>query len=145
MADAKAVEPNRTSRRLLLFLILLLLVFLAGFVPMWIKQRDEAALRIKAEHSLAILRLENDLGSAAIDARRASYEAARQEASAFFTAARYEIDQRNNSSLSEPQRHALTPLLAGRDDVITLLARSDPASADSLSNLYVALRKALGI
>jgi hypothetical protein len=36
------------------------------------------------------------------------------------------------------------PLLAGRDEIITLLARSDPASADRLSELYVAYRKAVG-
>lgn len=145
MADANVAEPHRASRRVLIFLILLLLVFLAGFVPMWIQERDQAALRLKAERSLALTRLENDLGSAAIDARRGSYEAARQEASAFFTAASYEIGQRGNSSLSEPRRDALASLLAGRDDVITLLARSDPAAADKLSSLYAALRKALGI
>ncbi len=34
-------------------------------------------------------------------------------------------------------------MLARRDDAITLLARSDPASADLLSDLYVSCRKAL--
>jgi len=29
----------------------------------------------------------------------------------------------------------------GRDEIITLLARSDPASADRLSDLYVSYRK----
>jgi hypothetical protein len=32
-------------------------------------------------------------------------------------------------------------LFVGRDEVITLLARSDPASADRLSDLFVIYRK----
>ena len=37
----------------------------------------------------------------------------------------------------------MQPLFAGRDEIITLLARSDPASADRLSDLYVAYRKVM--
>jgi hypothetical protein len=100
---------------------------------------------VQAERALTLNRIVKDLGSAAIDARRAEYEAARVEASAFFTAAHFEIDQRDAASLTQQQRDALAPLLAPRDELITLLARSDPASADRLSTLYVAVRKALGI
>ena len=145
MPDAAVVPPKPASRRVLIVLILLLVVFLLGFVPMWMRARDESAARQKAEHSLTIMRIEKDLGSAAIDARRGEYEAARQEASAFYTAARFELDQSNRSALTEQQRGALAPLLASQDELITLLARSDPASADRLSNLYVGVRKALGI
>jgi hypothetical protein len=134
-----------TPRRALFLLILLLAVFLAGFVPMWKKARDQSALREKAEHALTLNKMVKDLGSAAIDARRAEYEAARQEASTFFTSARFEIDQGEKSMLSQQQRNALNALLAPRDELITLLARSDPASADRLSNLYVAVRKLLGV
>ena len=145
MADTDVAPPQRGSRRVLIVLILLLVVFLVGFVPMWMRARDQAALRLKAEHSLTVMHMEKDLGSAAIDSRRGEYEAARQEASAFYTAARSEIDQRGESALTQQQRDALAPLLASQDETITLLARSDPASADRLSNLYVAVRKALGI
>ena len=132
-------------RRILILLVVALVVFLAGFVPMWMKVRDQSALREKAERTLTVTRIVKDLGSAAIDARRGEYEAARQEASAFFSAANFEIDQRGASALSEQQKKALKPLLAGRDEVITLLARSDPASAERLANLYVAVRKVLGV
>jgi len=67
------------------------------------------------------------------------------EASAFFTAAHFEIDQRDKSPLSQQQRDGLLPLLSPRDELITLLARSDPAAADKLSNLYVSVRKVLGL
>ncbi len=145
MADADATQPARASRRIFVFLIALLVVFLLGFVPAWIKLRDQTALRLKTEHSLSVMHMEKDLGSAAIDARRGEYEAARQEASAFYTAARFEIDQRGQSALTEQQREGLAPLLASQDEIITLLARSDPAAAERLSALYVAVRKALGV
>jgi hypothetical protein len=140
-----AAAPNKSSLSIIFVLILLVAVFLLGFIPQWKKARDQSVARVQAEHALTLNRLVKDLGSAAIDARRAEYEAARVEASAFFTAAHFEIDQRDAASLTQQQRDALAPLLAPRDELITLLARSDPASADRLSTLYVAVRKALGI
>src|SRR5579864_5106963 len=127
--------------RRILFLAALIAVYLAGFIPTWLKLRDQTAQREKAEHVLTATRLVKDLGSAAIDARRAQYEPARLEASAFLTAARFEIDTGDKSALTREQRDALGPLLAPRDELITLLARGDPASADRLSALYVAVRK----
>jgi hypothetical protein len=137
--------PKGIGRRVLIFLILAVIIFLLGFVPMWLKMRDQTALRVKAERALTMMRIEKDLGSAAIDARRGQYEAARQEASAFFTAARFEIDDPKQSVLTDQQRNSLTPLLRAQDEIITLLARSDAASADRLANLYVAVRGVLGI
>jgi hypothetical protein len=131
--------------RRILFLAALLVVYLAGFIPTWLKLRDQTAQREKSEHALSVTRIVKDLGSAAIDARRGEYEAARLEASAFLTAARFEIDAGDKSAFTRQQRDALSPLLAPRDDLITLLARSDPASADRLSTLYVAVRKILGV
>ena len=131
--------------RRILFLAALIVVYLVGFVPTWLKLRNQTAQRETAEHTLASTRIVKDLGSAAIDARRGQYEAARLEASAFFTAARVEIDQGDKSALAPQQRDALGPLLAPRDELITLLARNDSAAADRLSTLYVAVRKILGL
>jgi hypothetical protein len=133
------------GNRRILFLAALIVVYLAGFIPTWLKLRDQTAQREKAEHALTLTRIVKDLGSASIDARRAQYEPARLEASAFFTAARYEIDAGDKSALTRQQRDALGPLLAPRDELITLLARSDPAAADRLSTLYVAVRKIVGV
>jgi hypothetical protein len=139
-----AIKPNR-RRRLLIFLILLAAAYLGGFLPMWQKARVETAQLEQTSRALTVMRIVKDLGSAAIDARRGAYEPARQEASAFFMAANFEIDQRERSAFTAAQRQDLAPLLASRDEVITLLARNDPASADRLVNLYVSVRKALGV
>jgi len=145
MSDVITMEPDKKSSRSLFILIAVFVAFLLGFIPMWMKARDQSTVREKAEHELTLTRIVKDLGSAAIDARRAEYEAARVEASAFFTAAHFEIDQRDKSPLTQQQRDGLLPLLAPRDELITLLARSDPASAHKLANLYVSVRKVLGI
>ena len=97
----------------------------------------------ETEHRLVIARMQSSLASAAIDARRGDYEPARQAVSQFFTSLRAEIDKGDSSYYTEAQRAGMQPLFAGRDEVITLLARSDPASADRLSDLFVAYRKTM--
>src|ERR1700693_6038612 len=139
------VAPNKSFLRIIILLVVLLAIFLLGFIPQWRKAREQSAARENAERALTLNRIVKDLGSAAIDARRGEYETARVEASAFFTAAHFEIDQRDASMLTQQQRDGLLHLLAPRDELITLLARNDPASADRLSNLYVAVRKVLGL
>jgi hypothetical protein len=83
------------------------------------------------------------LSAAVIDARRGEYEPARQTASDFFKSLRQQTDAGDESTLTQSQRESVMPLLSERDDIITLLARNDPASVDRLSDIYVSLRKAL--
>jgi hypothetical protein len=89
--------------------------------------------------------MQNALASAAVDAQRGEYEPARQSASDFFTALREQADAPEGaaSALTTAQREALRPLQAQRDEVITLLARSDPASSARLLDMYATLRKAV--
>jgi hypothetical protein len=133
-----------STRRLATYAGVLLVAFLLGLVPMWLQSRAAAARLADAERRLALAGARGDLASAAIDARRGDYEPARQSASRFFTALRAEVDKGEASYLTEAERAGARPLLDGRDEVITLLARGDPASADRLSDMYVAYRKALG-
>ena len=134
-------KPTPSMRRLGISAAVLLAVFLLGFIPMWLKSRECASGLAGAEHQLVLLRMQNSLASAAIEARRGDYEPARQAASQFFTSLRAEIDKQAGSNLTQAQRDGVQTLFAGRDEIITLLARSDPASADRLSDLYVSYRK----
>jgi hypothetical protein len=131
-------------RRFIIYAGVLLVVFLLGFVPMWLQARASAAKLADAERRLTLVGMQGDLASAAIDARRGDYEPARQAVSQFFTSLRAEIDKGDTSYFTEAQRAGVQALFAGRDEIITLLARSDPASADRLSDMYAAYRKALG-
>jgi hypothetical protein len=144
--DVEPVPRKSTSvtRRFIIYAGVLLVVFLLGFVPMWFQARATAAKLADAERRLTLVGMQGDLASAAIDARRGDYEPARQAVSQFFTSLRAEIDKGDTSGFTEAQRAGVQSLFAGRDEIITLLARSDPASADRLSDLYAAYRKAVG-
>lgn len=134
---------NVPWRRLGIYAVLALGFFLLGAVPMWLRARQNATEREVAQHELRLNQLENRLMAATIDARRGDYEPARQTASDFFTSLRSQIDQGAASDLSEVQRGSLKTTLAQRDEIITLLARNDPAAADRLSNLYANYRKTM--
>ncbi|MDT5294804.1 MAG: hypothetical protein QOJ76_1684 [Acidobacteriota bacterium] len=129
-------------RRAGIYAVVLLVVFLVGFVPMWVKARGCAAELADAQQKLSLASMRNDLSSAVIDARRGDYEPARQAASRFFTGLRAETDAAG-PALTQAQRASMQPLFAQRDEIITLLARSDPAAADRLSDLYVGYRKVM--
>jgi len=137
----KPIKSTSVMQRYIIYAGVLLIVFLLGLVPMWLKTRTVTSSLAEAEHQLVLCRLQSDLASAVIDTRRGDYEPARQALSRFFTSLRADMDKGNNSNYTEAQRNSMQPLFGGRDELITLLARNDPASADRLSDLFVAYRK----
>ena len=137
----KPVKSSPLMQRILIYAGVLLVVFLLGFVPMWLKARAAGNRLAETEQHLILARIQNNLASAVIDARRGEYEPARQAVSQFFTAAQAEIAKGDSSSYRQAQREQLQQVLGGRDELITLLARSDSAVADRLVNLFVAYRK----
>ena len=114
-----------------------LVAFLLGFLPGWLSARNYENERDAVQKTLRPSVLQNNLGTATINARRGEYEQARQQASDFFTDLRAEID-REESAFTFDQRETVAPLLAQRDETITQLARNDAASVERLTNLYFA-------
>jgi len=146
MSESVELQPAKSRpfvQRLMIYAGVLLIVFLLGFVPMWLKARSATNSLAETEHQLILAKMQNNIASAVIDTRRGDYEPARQAASQFFTSLRAELDKADGSALTQAQRQGIQPLFAGRDEVITLLARSDPASADRLTDLYLAYRKVM--
>src|SRR5689334_8993204 len=141
--SGNSTPRNEHVRRLILYAGLVLVIFLAGLVPMWLKSRTYARERDAAQASLQISNLQNALANAVIDSRRGEYEPARQAASDFFTKLGSEMARGSDSVFNDAQRDVLRPMFDKRDDTITLLARSDPASADRLVDLYTKYRQAI--
>lgn len=135
-------RDNR-GKRILIYAVVVVVIFLVGFVPMGVIVYSRGVERDKARADLRACNIQGNLASAAIDARLANYEPARQSASSFFADLRAEIDKGSDSAFNPSQRDKLQAVLAPRDELITLLARSDPASADRLAQLYTSFRKAL--
>jgi hypothetical protein len=140
---AGSVPIPAAIKRVGIYLAAALAIFLLGLTPMWLRARGAAAQRDAARRELRLSQTQVTLASAAIDARRGEYETARQTAGDFFTSLRTELDAGEDSPVSRRRREAAAPLLDRRDEIITLLARSDPASAERLSDLYVAYRAAV--
>jgi hypothetical protein len=67
--ESKPVKATHFMRGVVVEAVLLLVVFLLGFVPMWLKSRESAGRLSEAERHLNLARVQNDLASAAIDTR----------------------------------------------------------------------------
>jgi hypothetical protein len=121
---------------------LLLFTFLLGFVPVWLASRETARQRDAAQAHLRLSQLQNRLATAATNARRGNYEPARIAASDFFTDLRAETDHQK-SGFNARQLEAVKSMLAERDEVVTLLARSDQAAAERLTDMYLGYVQAM--
>ena len=128
-------------RRVASYVTLSLGFFLLGFVPMWFKANSAIEQRDAAQREVRLGQLQNTLAAAMVDVQRGEYEPARQITSDFYTNLRSQIDAGSASVFTPAQREKLKPLLGDRDDVITLLARSDPAAADRLFAIYSSYNK----
>lgn len=141
----KPPEMDSKIKRIGIYAGVLIVAFLLGLVPMWLKARTSANERDVARRELRLCRLQGTLASATLNARRGEYEVARQATSEFFTALYNQVHSiGGQSDLTAQQRESLKPLMNDRDNLITLMARGDPASADRLSDLYVAYQKTMG-
>ena len=143
--DNATNQPVKVGRlkRLGVYATVVFAAFLLGFVPMWLAARARANERDAAQLALRLAQLENTLAVAAIQARRGEYEVAREATSTFYTNLTAELD-RTPSGFTGPQRERMQALVGQRDQLITLLARADPAVAERLADAYVAYRQARG-
>ncbi len=146
LVEPQGAQPTARTipwKRIILYVMLAVGFFLIGLIPMGLRARQYAAEREAAQQEVRLKQMETQLASAVINADRGEYEPARQTASDFFTSLRSQLDRGTASDLSGLQRDRLKPLLSQRDDVITLLARSDPAAVNRLSDIYVTYQKAM--
>ena len=140
----RSFETGSRLKRIGIFAGIVVAAFLIGLIPMWLKARTSANERDAARRELRLSQLQLTLASASINARRGEYEVARQATSDFFTTLHNQVQATaGGSDLTPAQRDSLKPLLNDRDQLITLLARGDPASADRLSDLYASYQKTM--
>jgi hypothetical protein len=139
-SSAKISFDKRKMRWIGILAVFMLIVW---FIPLWlITTRNENQYKA-AQRELNQSKLQNLIASAMVDAGRGEYEPARQTASDFFTAIRTQIDAGESSVFSSAQRESLKPLLQERDEIITLLARSDSAATERLTQIYLTYRQAV--
>jgi hypothetical protein len=128
------------KNRIVVVIILLIVVFLAGFVPQYIKvKRLENGLSIaRQENALAQLR---DLaGLAFVQASQKNYGLAAGTSKQFFSRTR----ELANRAPDANGRKTLEDLLASQDKIAAELAKGDPEALGDLQVLFEKTRQAAG-
>jgi len=119
----------------LVAIIAIIIAFGAGYGLQYTRVMDLQKQLAAARGELEVQKLYVQLGQTAFEAQRGNYEAARREASAFFTALQAAVD-----SMTVEQKAPFEPILAQRDNVITALSRANSDAADMLSGLFARIR-----
>jgi hypothetical protein len=112
----------------------LLLALLIGFLPPWLgKRRAERALA-ETRLELELSREQGRLGAALTEALRSNYERSRQLMAGYFTQLQATAPQ-----VDAPRRRELNAILAQRDEIITMLSRAQPETAQRLMLIYTSM------
>lgn len=147
MAETEIKEPNVLKEKLVrwgIFAIALIIAFLIGFIPMWLKANDYAAEHEVTKKTLTRSEISNLVSKAIVDAKRGEYESARTNTSDFYTRLSSEVDKGENGAYPAAQNEKLKAVFTDRDAIITLLAQRDPASVERLTDIYLIYRQAVG-
>ncbi len=128
------------KNQVIVVLILLIIVFLAGFVPQYIKvKRLETDLSVaRQENALAQLR---DLAALTfVQASQKNYGLATGTSNQFFSRTREVANRAPDANA----RKALEDLLASQDKITAELAKGDPEVLGDLQVLFETTRQAAG-
>jgi histidinol-phosphate/aromatic aminotransferase/cobyric acid decarboxylase-like protein len=119
------------NRQIAIAVGIALVAFLLGFVPQRMRASRAGEQLDQARFELRMSRTEDKIGAALTEALRSNYERARQLMTEVFA----EL-QSAAPRLEGTQRREVDAILAGRDEIITLLARAAPESSQRLMLLY---------
>ncbi len=143
--DSITVEkPKNSLKRWAIYALILLVIFLAGLIPMWLQKREVSQELEATQKQLRKSEIKSLLTTAIVESKRGEYEPARKDTSDFFTRLNAEIDKVEESALTKDERGKLKTIFDTRDSTITMLAQRDQASVERLTDIYVTYQKAVG-
>jgi hypothetical protein len=119
------------NRQIAIAVGIALVAFLLGFVPQWTRANRTGDRLEAARLELRMSRAEGKIGAALTESLRSNYERARQLMTEVYADLQSAAPQ-----LSGSQRREVDAVLAGRDEMVTLLARAAPESSQRLMLLY---------
>jgi hypothetical protein len=126
------------KNRIIVVTILVIIVFLAGFIPQYVKVK-------RLENDLSIARQENALaqlrdlaGLAFVQASQKNYGLAAETSQQFFSRTREVANRAPDAN----GRKALEGLLASQDKITAELAQGDPKALDDLQAMFEKTRQA---
>ncbi|HWB83291.1 MAG TPA: hypothetical protein VG675_04065 [Bryobacteraceae bacterium] len=126
------------KNRIIVGLVVVAAVFLAGFLPQYLRVRrlENQLLQSRQENSLAQLR---DLaGLTYLQASQRDYGLAAGTSTRFFD----RVNEMANQQADPASRRPFQDILGSRDQITTGLAKGDPAILSDLQMLYLKTRQA---
>jgi hypothetical protein len=125
-------EDMTTKQKTVTGLVILVLVFLLGFVPQYLEKRQiQRELAISTE-KIKLSELRDLAGLMLLEGLRQNYGVARDYSSQYFDKLRETSEGINDSTL----KASLQELLSNRDTVTAALTKADPASTSQLQAIF---------
>ncbi len=126
--------------RFLIAAVLLLVAFLSGFIPQYLKSREATAQALQAQTQLAaaqaqlrLATLQNNLGMILVEVEQNNFQTAKERSTRFFD----ELRQTIALTRDDGQKQRLTTLLNHRDEVTSDLTTLNAETAVKLRSLYL--------
>jgi hypothetical protein len=127
------------NKQILIVLGVAVVAFLLGFLPQWLRADRYRSQLDDARLELRVSRQQDAVGAALTEALRSNYERSRQLMTGFFSEVQTIIPR-----VEDPARQRdLQSILAQRDEIITLLARAAPESAQRLMLIHTSYYRAM--
>jgi hypothetical protein len=131
-------EEDSVKNRLLVEAIAVVVAFLVGFLPQYIKSRRQEAELQAVQQAKANAELRDLAGLSYVQASQKNYGLAAATSARFFDRAR----ELANQAADSPARKALEDLLPPREKVTAELAKGDPSVIGDLQDVFARTRRA---
>ena len=118
--------------------VALVVVFLAGFIPQYVRANRLDSELALSRQAFAGAELRDLAGLAYLQANQKNFGLAAETCGQFFNRVREAANQAPNAA----RRKALEDLLAPRDRIVAALAKGDAAVIGELQNLFIQTRTA---
>lgn len=110
----------------------MIMVFLLGYIPSWLKTRSVQEQNSRLEYKLKLAELHGRLGMMSYEANRNNYANAAQFSTAFFSDLRKVADDTESGTLKQK----VQPILSRRDEITANLAEPNPGVKEKLAQMY---------
>jgi hypothetical protein len=133
---------ERALKRFAIVIGLMLTAYLVGFVPGWLSANELEARLARSKELNGAHALKADLAAASLHSSQGRFEEAIVAAGSFFDKLDKEIVAGGGILNNEPALgEAAANMLARRDEIVTMLARGDPAASGVLVGWYFELEQ----
>ena len=124
-----------TPKKIGIWSVVLIAVFLLGYLPATMNSQRAQVQRSDLEYKLRLAELRSQLGMSSYEANRNNFANAAQFSSEFFDGLRNIVDATRDETLKQK----LQAVLSRRDEITTNLAEANPVVKEKLSQMYADL------